>query len=286
MKTKLLFILILIISTEKSFSQEYIPLLNNSSWVVDIADFAGVYSEAINPNGDQVIGQYIYKKYIDESNQEFLLREDIVSRKVYKIIGGNDVLLFDFSLNVSDNITLGNGDNFQVTSISNVNINDGQRRQFILQNTSNPFGFNEVWIEGVGSKLHPLLASYELLLTLDYSLKCSFQNGVNIYNFGLAGGLTATDCMSLGIETESHLTKKINFTPNPFQTELIISTKTSLKDCTLKMYNSIGQIVKQINNINSQEIILKRESLNCGLYLIEIFEKEKLVTSNKVLITN
>lgn len=286
MKAKITAILILMFFNSKSFSQEYFPLLNNSSWIILIQDFGGsVYSE-INQSNDETIGPYTYKKFIANTNQQFLLREDIVAKKIYKLINGSEVLLYDFSLQVLDNITLANEQNYQVQSITNINVNGGQRRRFYLRNlVSNSTFPDEIWIEGVGNYGHPLLATNEIFSDPVFELQCSFQNGVNIFNKGIANGLTPTSC-TLSIEEQNILSNRISFAPNPFKSELIISTKVSLKNSTLKMYNAIGQIVKQINNINGNEIILKRENLSNGIYLIQLFENNKFLTSNKVMITN
>lgn len=287
MKTKLQLFLLLIFITGKSFSQEYIPLLNNATWIVDASGFEGVETFTISQDGEVIIGAYTYKKFIDTFfNTEFLLREDIESKKVYKIVGGNEVLLFDFSLHVSDFIILPNGENYQVASITNINVNGGQRRQFSLNNLSGSLWLNEVWVEGVGSKHYPLFAAYELYTDPEFYLKCSFQNGQNVYNQGLANGGIATNCIGMGVEKENYLSNKIKFTPNPFQIEMLISREVSLQNAILKMYNATGQIVKEVNNLNGNKIILKRNHLNSGIYLIQLFENERLLTSSKVLITD
>jgi len=284
MKTKtLLAILTLILLNLKSFSQEYFPLLNNSSWTVFISNFDGVQTVIYTEMGDVIVGNYTYKKY-DSQGHEVLLREDIAGKKIYKLMDGNDVLLYDFSLQVSDNIILADGENYQVQSITNININGGQRRQFYLRN-ADPFWPGEYWIEGVGRRTHPLLAKNEFFTDPEYYLLCSHQNGINIFNQGIADGNTPTNC-TLSVEEQNVLSKKITFAPNPFRTELIISTKRSLKNSSIKIYNSLGQMVMQLNNINGNEVILKRENLNSGIYLIQIFENEKLLISNKVLVTN
>ena len=286
MKAKFLTILILLLFSTKSFSQEYFPLLDNSSWIIFIADFGGVEYREINQSNYETVGIYTYKKFIDNTNQQFLLREDIAAKKIYKLVNDSEVLLYDFSLQVLDNITLINEQSYQVESITNVNVNGGQRRRFYLRNLDNNSPFlDEIWIEGVGNYGHPLLAANEIFSDPIFELKCSFQNGVNIFNQGIANGSTQTSC-TLSIEEQNSLSKRISFAPNPFKSELMISSKARFINSTLKMYNSTGQLVKQIENINSNEIQLKRENLSDGIYLIQIFENDKLLISKKVLTTN
>ncbi|WP_309640823.1 T9SS type A sorting domain-containing protein [Flavobacterium sp.] len=287
MKTKLCAFLLLMLVTGKSFSQAYIPVLDNASWVVTVYYFGGSQTFTISQSGEQTVGTHTYKKYVRPgTSTEFLLREDVTSRKVYKNVGGNDILFFDFNLNVSDNITLANGENYTVDLITNINVNGGQRRQWHLNNISSAFGFDEVWIEGVGNKEHPLIAKYEMLSDPAYALRCSFQNGENVYNQGLANGGTATDCLALGVFEPDYSASKISFAPNPFQTELMITTEVSLNNSTLKMYNAIGQMVKEIDHLNGNKISLSRGNLTVGLYLIQLIENGKLLKLEKVLIAD
>ncbi|GEP51120.1 hypothetical protein FNO01nite_17920 [Flavobacterium noncentrifugens] len=286
MKTKLLPFLFLIFLNGKSFSQDYFPLLNNASWNVEVATFGGSQTYAITQNGEAIIGAHTYKKFIDSDlSREYYIREDIAAKKVYKILNGSDVLLFDFNLHVSDVITLANGNNYSVASITNINVNGGQRRQFYLSNVSNLFGYNEVWVEGVGSTAHPLVSRYEMFSDPVYYLQCSFQNGENIYNRGLANGGTPTACVVLSVEDQDYL-PKISFAPNPFQTEITISTTTGFRNSTLKVYNQFGQLLREIKGLNGNKINFGRENLNSSLYFFELTENGKLLTSAKILVTN
>ena len=283
MKTKIAAILLLILFHTKSYSQEYIPLLNNSSWIILVSDFESAQNNEINQSDDVEIGIYTYKKYVDQNNQEFLLREDIVTKQVYKLIDGNDILLYDFSLEVLDNITLLDGDNYQVQSINNVNINGGQRRQYNLRNLTCSFCPDEVWIEGVGRRTHPLLAKNEFFTDPEYYLMCSFQNGINIFNQGIANGGTATTC-SLVVDEQNYLSKKITFAPNPFESELIIYSQSNLNNSTIKVFNSIGQKVREIKNVSGEKFTLQRENLKKGLYLIQLTENGIELAAKKLII--
>lgn len=282
MKTKILGILFLMSFNLKSFSQEYFPLLDNSSWIILISDFGGAEYREYNQNGDVTIGSYTYKKYIGQTNEEYLLREDIVGKKVYKLIDGNDVLLYDFSLQFSDNITLADGQNYQVQSISNINVNGGQRRQFYLKNLD-LLGWDEYWVEGVGRRTHPLLARNEFFSDPEFYLICSFQNGVNIFNQGIANGGNTTSC-SLSVGEQNHLFKKITFAPNPFDNELIISSQTNLNNSTIKLFNSFGQKVREIKNVSGEKFSILRENLNKGLYLIQLSENGIELVTKKLII--
>lgn len=286
MRTKLLFtFLIFNFLVESSFSQTYIPMLNNSTWNIVIANFGGSQNAIINPGIDVIIGSYTYKKFIDPTTStDVFIREDINTKRVYRYINGADRILYDFSLQVSNSIILGNGYTYTVNSITNIDVNGGTRRKFTLTNGF----FNETWIEGVGSNSHPLKPSYELPSDPYIYLTCSAQNGMNIYNHGIANGQTTpSNCsMLLGIEDQEYSNSKIIFSPNPFKSELLINSIIDLQNSTLKIYNPTGELVKEINNLNGKNIIVKRENLKNGFYFAKLLQNEKLITTHKIIISD
>ncbi len=286
MRKKLLFILLIIssLSTEFSISQTYVPFLNNSSWNITVANFGGQYNLIINQGTDVVIGSFTYKKFIEPYYQnDVYIREDVTTKRVYKLVNGFDQLLYDFSLQVSNTITLSNGLTYTVTSITDVNVSGGTRRKFNLYN----FAGGETWIEGVGSNNHPLIPHYELPSDPYIYLTCSAQNGQSIYNHGLANGSTPTDCsMLLSTNDYQNLNKQISFYPNPFNTELTISSETSLENLTLKIFNSLGQLVKEIENLNGNSIKINRENINNGIYQLQLIKNDKIINRSSVIITN
>lgn len=291
MKTKLLFTLMLLtLLVQMSFSQTYIPMLNNSSWNIQISGQMGPQYKWIEPGVNVVIGSFTYKKFIDVdySQTEIYVREDIATKRVYRRINNSDVLLCDFSLQVGNTITLGNGNLYSVSVISNINVNGGQRRMFSLTNLSNPFSSGEKWIEGVGNWNHPLKPNFELPSDPAYNIRCSYQNGVSVFNFGIANGGTATTCPTptLSIENQNLVSQKFKIFPNPFSIETTLTTETFIADCSLVIFNSIGQKVKEIKNINTNEITLSRGNLVNGLYFITLKQNEKILETKKVIIQN
>ena len=149
MKTKLLLkIIFLTFLFQKKFSQTYIPMLNNSSWNIQISTQTGPQYAWIEQGVNVVNGSFTYKKFIDVdySQTAIYLREDITTKKVYRRINNSDVLMCDFSLQVGSSIVLGNGNLYSVYSITNINVNGGQRRKFTLTNQTFPFSSTETWI--------------------------------------------------------------------------------------------------------------------------------------------
>jgi hypothetical protein len=252
----------------KSFSQ-YEQMLNNSAWAVEVATFGGSQMYTIDHAGQTVIGTQGYLKYATSWSQEFLLREDVAAKKVYKYVNGAEILLFDFSLNLSDYTVLSNGNTYQVSSITNVNVNGGQRRSFYLTNISNPFGYDELWIEGVGSVQHPLLANYELFSDPAFYLKCSYQNSTNIYNQGTANGGTPTNCSGLGVD-EQFIASTIIVRYDSAESQLVIDTEHEMEQASCKIYTIAGQLAATSEGLSGTHATVDNLRLSSGIYLVTL----------------
>jgi Secretion system C-terminal sorting domain len=298
MKATLFFAAIFLLSGfETIFSQEYHPMLNNSSWLLyDWVSCCRPPEERVIEQGtDVVIGSYTYKKFVDpfpshDSNFNIIstvyIREDVAERKVYKIVNGIDTLLYDFNLQVGDTIPQ-YGSTFVVTEVENVNVNGGIRKKIKLNSIELFCGsrLTQIWVEGVGSNKHPFYPDYNIYIVCSsgggYNVftKCSFQNGEHVY-----GNPDCATAVELGVNEEQLSNQKITFSPNPFTTELIIQSEIAFSDSTFKMYNAVGQLVREMNNQSGKSIVLNRENLNSGLYFFQLFEKGKLVTSAKIMV--
>jgi len=73
--------------------------------------------------------------------------------------------------------------------------------------------------------------------------------------------------------------------PNPFSEQTTLHINNSIKNAKLILYNSNGAMVKEINCINEQTIILQRGTLPTGLYLIQLTDDNNLIMRGKILIT-
>jgi hypothetical protein len=80
--------------------------------------------------------------------------------------------------------------------------------------------------------------------------------------------------------------KKSNIYPNPFSISTNIKIKENLENAILTIYSTTGQQIKQINNINGNNILLNRDNLPKGIYFVELKQKNQLITINKILITD
>ncbi|HMG15368.1 MAG TPA: T9SS type A sorting domain-containing protein [Saprospiraceae bacterium] len=79
---------------------------------------------------------------------------------------------------------------------------------------------------------------------------------------------------------------KFEIVPNPFTFETSIITSENLNGATLIVYNSVGQIVKQLNDIFGHSFILKRNDLENGMYFIKLIQEHTIFLTRKLVITN
>jgi hypothetical protein len=77
--------------------------------------------------------------------------------------------------------------------------------------------------------------------------------------------------------------REINVYPNPSNQKITINSNLAFNDATIFVYNSYGQVVRQITHINTQSFSMERNNLSDGIYFIEIFENDKLRTKTKVI---
>lgn len=89
-----------------------------------------------------------------------------------------------------------------------------------------------------------------------------------------------------GSVKENVLDAQITVYPNPFSTQSILQSERDLKKAGLSMYNLVGQLVKQWENISTRSIILYREDLPGGLYFLKVTESNKILKTIKILITD
>lgn len=104
----------------------------------------------------------------------------------------------------------------------------------------------------------------------------------------IAGTVTycVNPCFASIKELNGLVTEHVKVYPNPFSTSTTLQTETPLNNATFTLYNSYGQIVKQVTNINGQSVTIFRDNLSSGLYFMRLTEDSKLITSKKLEINN
>jgi uncharacterized repeat protein (TIGR03803 family) len=114
--------------------------------------------------------------------------------------------------------------------------------------------------------------------------------GSFLYGMTFSGGANDSGTIfkinpaSIGIAENKPSTYSIY--PNPFSNSVTINNSYPLKEATLTVYNQLGEIVDEINNINYQSIILHRGNLTEGSYFIRLKENNRIILVDKVIITD
>lgn len=81
--------------------------------------------------------------------------------------------------------------------------------------------------------------------------------------------------------------KAINIYPNPFTDFTTITIDSELKNVNITLINSYGQVVKKLNNVNGNKIVLTRDNLSNGVYVLNISDHESTqILTKKIVIHN
>lgn len=311
-------------------AQQYIPLLDSinrwtvvGNWIpVRISSSHSICTYPFSPfgsnsyfqtNGDTNLNNITYKKLMitDQFSTCIagFLREDSLARKVYFVntIGGNEELIYNFSLNVGDSIPLNfyqsgfyTSGNFTVDSISIITITAGQRRIFYLTNHTQP-SYSLEWIEGAGSPEHPFYTysnnNYGGLMFnyctgnqyfFDSYLTC-FYHSSNVYFDNCAYNHAVTDLCFLvsdscsygnfcGNISENNMIKNISLSPNPAHAEITIELDVlQSAEYVFQIYSVDGRIAASnrtetfLIGRNTRKINVS--SLAIGTYFLECRSK-------------
>lgn len=292
-KKKSIILLVMFLINNLVIAQAYIPMLNNTSWNIAVSTpELGLHYKWIEQGVDVIIGSFTYKKYIDVDNKtEILAREDIATKRVYRRINNVDVLLYDFSLEVGDTVTLGNGKSYKVYQTGKYIVNGGLTKVLGLYDPTNPNAPSEGWVEGIGGGKHPFIHYYELDVEsvrtfYTYDVACCYKNNVLFSSYELRNGWPRTTCPDNKLSTENYNLANQKFTiyPNPFSTEAKLILNDSFANVSLEIYTLLGEKVRQIENLNSNEVIIKKENLVDGIYLFVLKQNEKILQTKKVII--
>jgi Secretion system C-terminal sorting domain len=245
-------------------AQNYHPLLLNSSWEVTQYNMTTPPTAFTIPQGrDTIIGAYVYKKF----NNTTVLRENVATRKVYKRSGNLDIILFDFSLVQGQHITLGNGADYVVDTVSYINVVGGTRKKIELSPSIRPPYYAEVWIEGVGNEELPLTARYEWGTDPAFVTRCSYQNGNIIYNQGIALNGVATN---------------IHIFPNPAQSDFNVNY-TDFQNKQIIITDILGRMQTQ-QFLQNETTNINTTDLPNGIYFLAIYENKELLGSQKIVV--
>ena len=87
-----------------------------------------------------------------------------------------------------------------------------------------------------------------------------------------------------GVTETNYFRTKIDILPNPMDNSSTLKFDNfSNEPLTLTVFNSLGQKLKQIDNIVANQIHLEREGLPSGLYLVQLKGPQNIIAAAKLM---
>ncbi len=284
----------------------YTPLITDKNTVWKTVGW--LPNEYLYLQGDTIIDSLKYRKiYVDyvEQGEEFqnlyagaLIEMD---KKVYWRYWNENHLLYDFTLKVEDSIRIlvdreSNGVLLTVTVVDSVQLLNGEWRTRWYLNNEYGVGFNDVWIEGIGS-LNGVLSAGRAVDDAKVNLISQFQDGEVVYcNPDFADkvyfeGFNA-ECNAL-VSNTTTINNKTNFltaTPSIFnhQTQLHFSLPQS-SNISLHIFNHQGQIITSLYDKEQLQMGEYQQSLSLpnvsnGIYYAVLLVNGRRVATQKLVL--
>jgi hypothetical protein len=311
MKTKsflALLLLTVLFKTNLCYSQNNIYFQHNPVWREYYAcglDYPCIYENNYNyyVNGELLVDTVVYAQiyykghwsyywagpppagscvssgdYVNP-DPDYYLRSENKKMFLYEPGTMTEYLLYDFTLSINDTLPLtynNNASDIFVTAIDSIYTPYGYRKRFTLGGNTP----SQYLIEGIGHSgglIAPLNPAFECG---NANLNCFSLNDTAYYPI-----IGPTCNLTVGVNSQNQKLSATIF-PNPFSTSTILETNKMLHGATLTVYSSYGQQVRQINNIIGKSIQLQRENLLSGLYFVQLIQDNKIISSDKLVITD
>jgi len=280
MITLLISVLIIFINTP-SHSQRLVEYGNQWNFIQYPTFTPNTYSYSTRIGKDTLVNDKKFSK-LDYSNEEensnwiFLnsyLRQDSTNKVFLKDGGENEILLYDFSLEVNDTFQIDNCV-FVVLETDSITLNNGKERKRIKLGLKNYPEIYQYWIDGIGSDFS-LIRHYGLCYT-DFSegLLCFYTNEELLYPD------SPMSCFVTGT-SESHFHNKLKIFPSPAETFINIEVD-NFYPASYFIYNLSGNIVKS-GKISSSKIQVDLTDINAGYYILTIENTERKRFSQKLI---
>lgn len=210
------------------------------------------------------------------TNWQFIntyLRQDTTSTVYIKEYEGDEVPLYDFSLELNDTFFVSDFCYLIVNEIDSISLNNGEmRKRLKMERQGADIGF-DFWIEGIGSK-YGVISHFDACAT-DYAddLLCFYSNSELLYpSFPASCFITPVR------EIEQ---TNIKVFPNPLEDILVIEDdELSLK--AFAIYDASGKKI-MCNSLTSNSNTINLEELKSGFYILRLIDKKGNLFSQKLI---
>ena len=119
------------------------------------------------------------------------------------------------------------------------------------------------------------------------------DTAIVLLNGGLTGGPSQGygyfDLINLQPATginSLELQQSLKLSPNPFNNQTTLRLDQSVRNASITISNSFGQVVRRIENINGHTIVLDRDNLKRGLHVMCLTDNKKSIAQTKLFITD
>lgn len=305
-KVTLLFILISAMGTSLiAQDAAYTPMFGKkaSGWYqyVDFSEAGGKTTLKLYVDGDTTVNGNTYVRLMndwyyaseDTTYTSFtgLYREDTTERKVYSLNSASSLdpesIYYDFSKQPGDTVQIGVNVRLLLDSINSTAIVCGDtvstgKQVFHLSNIDEDDS-PVTWIEGVGSTVGLGANSSTFNCeTLDEGLICKMTDDEIVYHFNGFEGFE--DCpFEVGSSNQQKPEElALRLYPNPAHSVLRISgDPAELGNARYRIFNLTGKMLKTGFLDRSRETSLDISSFQGGAYIMEIYNADKNLLTNK-----
>jgi hypothetical protein len=288
---KILLLLMIVTLTKIGFCQYVHFPDSNAVWALD---FIG--PEIYLVDGDTTINDVEYKKYYITTDTTItnyslfgFLREDTLTKKIYAFTTSTSVenLLYDFSASLSDTISVFSycwgaygSLNVKVAAVDSILIQGQYRKRMKVVNLDiNNNGFDEYWIEGIGSTCGVFFSGISGATSFQTgglglpALVCFHQNDSLLYDNPFFNGCFPNSGVGFQSSIKSN---PIQIFPNPTNDILNITNPHQIS--TYQIYQMDGKLITQGNNFP-----IDISKFTNGIYFLKITTKNNQIINQKII---
>lgn len=230
--------------------------------------------------------EYNNKKYLNVNGGNAALREDFNNRKIYCYKDGQEVLLYDFNLNIGDTIyyykdLINLGFYKVVDSIGTITLNSGgDRKIWYLTTYTTDAQSEDIWIEGIGSViksgvLSPLFPYIRTDGSSEY-FGCFKYNDILYTDKNNSLGNTCPCGWTVDMKEVDDNPDKVSIYPNP-ATGFITIKNNQGNSMDIQIIDITGRTMKRLIT-NNTETTINLENYPSGLYSVRMNgENHKLI---------
>jgi len=93
-----------------------------------------------------------------------------------------------------------------------------------------------------------------------------------------------SECNILSINSLPGVENEILVIPNPFSESTVVKFNFDSGNYTFLLYSITGQLIREVENINSNQIIVEKNNLSAGMYFFQLHNNYEIIGTGKLII--